>query len=205
SSLPSAVSSVQVKEEKLDTPAEYDQVQENGGIYYVHKVTQEKWKGLSDSSGRQYFHKVGSSGTQWSLPTLSEASNADSVTHNGADTTVQIKPRLRPDVNWESQEHRLSTFGGHSARKTKAMSMYGHLETVRSGRVSALSGNLPSSKLLPLENDLSRSPPRATNHQRPTNLATSASKGSLQPLTLEDVHEGYLYMTKILDISKKKV
>lgn len=41
-SLPSAASLEQVKEEKLDIPAEYDQIQENGSIYFVHKVTQEK-------------------------------------------------------------------------------------------------------------------------------------------------------------------
>ncbi|BFZ02333.1 hypothetical protein BsWGS_05371 [Bradybaena similaris] len=215
-SLPSAASLANVKEEKPDIPAEYDQIQENGSTYFVHKVTQEKWKSLVDSVGRQYFHKVGCPDTHWSLPTLSGVPDTDNVPHNATETTVQIKPRLRQhDVNWESQEHRLSTFGGHPARATKAMSMYGgHLEATRSSpssRVSSVLGNLPSSRLVPLVNDLSRSPPRATNSQRPTNLATSNSKGSSQPLTLEpvyfntDVHEGYLYMTKVLDISKKKV
>ncbi|CAL1535833.1 unnamed protein product [Lymnaea stagnalis] len=182
-------------------PPEYEQVHDNGSVYFIHKSTQEKWKSLVDKVGRKYFHKVGSADTLWTLPTSSNAPDKD-LPPQTTDQTVQQR-----DVNWESQGHRLSTFGGKSLRATKAMSTYGHLDSPNIlNRASTLPANLNSTRVSPVANDRSRSPtqmPSPNNiPQRPTNLYTSNMPLKIQ----EDPFEGYLNKAKIVEgTGKKKV
>ncbi|XP_012940683.1 rho GTPase-activating protein 15 isoform X2 [Aplysia californica] len=186
-------------------PSEYEQVHDNGNLYFIHKSTQEKWKSLVDQVGRQYFHKMGSSDTRWNLPASAESSENPSDSAAPDLTTIQIRPRLRQkDSNWESQGHRLSTFGAQSMRAVKAMSTYGQLES-SSSKASTLPANFSAPRPAPIAND--RLPVA-----RPVNLAPPS------PSTLPQVPEGqqrstrkhreifsgYLNKTKIAELGKKK-
>ncbi|KAH9524508.1 Rho GTPase-activating protein 12 [Bulinus truncatus] len=178
-------------------PPEYEQVHDNGNIYFIHKSTQEKWKRIVDKVGRKYFHKVGSSDTLWALPGASGVPGKDAVNENTEQT---IKREA-----WESKANRMSTFGGQSLRATKAMSTYGQLENPSGAinRSSTLPANFMAAKNQQPLNERSRSPTLATGPQRPTNLTMP----SLNNMTsLEDVLEGYVDKAKLPEPgSKKKV
>ncbi|XP_012940686.1 rho GTPase-activating protein 12 isoform X6 [Aplysia californica] len=78
-------------------PSEYEQVHDNGNLYFIHKSTQEKWKSLVDQVGRQYFHKMGSSDTRWNLPASAESSENPSDSAAPDLTTIQDRlPVARP-------------------------------------------------------------------------------------------------------------
>uniref|UniRef100_A0A2C9JJP0 Rho GTPase-activating protein 12 n=1 Tax=Biomphalaria glabrata TaxID=6526 RepID=A0A2C9JJP0_BIOGL len=173
-------------------PPEYEQVHDNGNVYFIHKSTQEKWKRIVDKVGRKYFHKVGSTDTLWALPGAMGAPGKETSIEN-SEQTIQIKPFSRRDVHWESQGHRMSTFGGLSMRANKAMSTYGQLETSSSviNRSSTLPANFMAARVQSPANERSRSP--VTVH-RPTNL----SAPNISNVTiLEDVLEGYVNKTKL--------
>uniref|UniRef100_A0A2C9JJM9 Rho GTPase-activating protein 15 n=1 Tax=Biomphalaria glabrata TaxID=6526 RepID=A0A2C9JJM9_BIOGL len=102
------------------------------------------------------------------------------------------------DVHWESQGHRMSTFGGLSMRANKAMSTYGQLETSSSviNRSSTLPANFMAARVQSPANERSRSP--VTVH-RPTNLSAPniSNVTILEPFINSDVLEGYVNKTKL--------
>ncbi|XP_055869083.1 rho GTPase-activating protein 15-like isoform X9 [Biomphalaria glabrata] len=102
------------------------------------------------------------------------------------------------DVHWESQGHRMSTFGGLSMRANKAMSTYGQLETSSSviNRSSTLPANFMAARVQSPANERSRSP---VTVQRPTNLSAPniSNVTILEPFINSDVLEGYVNKTKL--------
>uniref|UniRef100_A0A0B7A6W8 Rho GTPase-activating protein 12 n=1 Tax=Arion vulgaris TaxID=1028688 RepID=A0A0B7A6W8_9EUPU len=200
------IASEQSKEEWSGIPDDYEQVHDNGSVYFIHKTTQDKWKRLVDKVGRQYYHKLGSADTQWKLPTSPGPPQTENLLQT-SEPSVQHR-----DTNWESQGHRLSTFGGQSMRTNKAKSSYGQIETTTSSNRSAtLPANFPGIRSVPPANDKISNTSSGLTPQRPTNLQTSNSTGllhlqALEPMFLNhSIHEGYLYKTKIVDVSKKKI
>ncbi|KAK7009242.1 rho GTPase-activating protein 15-like isoform X3 [Biomphalaria glabrata] len=172
-------------------PPEYEQVHDNGNVYFIHKSTQEKWKRIVDKVGRKYFHKVGSTDTLWALPGAMGAPGKETSIENSEQT-------IQRDVHWESQGHRMSTFGGLSMRANKAMSTYGQLETSSSviNRSSTLPANFMAARVQSPANERSRSP--VTVH-RPTNLSAPniSNVTILEPFINSDVLEGYVNKTKL--------
>uniref|UniRef100_A0A2C9JJN3 Rho GTPase-activating protein 12 n=1 Tax=Biomphalaria glabrata TaxID=6526 RepID=A0A2C9JJN3_BIOGL len=73
-------------------PPEYEQVHDNGNVYFIHKSTQEKWKRIVDKVGRKYFHKVGSTDTLWALPGAMGAPGKETSIEN-SEQTIQERSR----------------------------------------------------------------------------------------------------------------
>ncbi|CAG5120420.1 unnamed protein product, partial [Candidula unifasciata] len=136
-------SCVALNEDWVGIPSEYEQVHDNGSVYFIHKATQDKWKTLVDKVGRQYFHKLGSSDTQWTLPSAPDVPDKENLLRT---TEFPVQQRER---RWEPVGQRLSTFGGQSMRANKAKSTYGQIETTASSKASTLPANFPSVKSMP--------------------------------------------------------
>ncbi|GFS12312.1 rho GTPase-activating protein 12 [Elysia marginata] len=185
-------------------PPQYEQVHDNGNIYFIHRGTQEKWKSLVDKIGRQYFHKLGSADTQWTLPDTSEDKLLRSHISGSPKGSEQILQQQ--DVNWERQGHRLSTFGGQPpplSRSAKASSTYGQLEPVTKpgNRASTLPANFTVARPAPVAHERGLGPPPSQVQQLPS----PSSNSKLAAPASEEVLAGYLNKAKILDTGKKKV
>ncbi|GFN73744.1 rho GTPase-activating protein 15, partial [Plakobranchus ocellatus] len=170
------------------------------------------WKSLVDKVGRQYFHKLGSSDTQWTLPTSSETESKEFVSQfsdilKGAEQ-INEQTVQQQDVNWEAQGHRMSTFGGQQgplSRSTKAASTYGQLEAApkAGNRASTLPANFTVARPAPVAHERRLSPSNTSS--RPGHLVPSPT--SIRPAipAQEEVLEGYVNKAKIMDTGKKKV
>ncbi|XP_076461270.1 rho GTPase-activating protein 12-like isoform X2 [Babylonia areolata] len=154
---------------------EYTKTEEGGDVFFVNNSTSEKWQQLTDQTGRQYYHRLGSNDTQWDLPFMTQRS---------ASEGQEVSPR-----NGET----MSVEGGSAPSFTiRPMSMYGKIERVQPSAGDPKCSTLPPNFSPGLQ--VEKSPSLPSFQTQPPNQ-----------LRFEDQLCGYLNKTKISDIGKKKI
>ncbi|KAL8600586.1 hypothetical protein ACOMHN_062457 [Nucella lapillus] len=157
---------------------EYTVSEQGEDVFYIHNSTNEKWQQLKDQTGRQYYHRLGSSDTQWALPVI----------------TTQRSVSEGQDVGSRNGDPP-SCEGGAGVNFTiRPMSMYGKIERTQPSTGDPKACTLPPNFSPGTQVEKSPSLPSFQLQPQPPGQ-----------LRFEDQLCGYLNKTKIADIGKKRI